>query len=74
MNAKYTHASNLLTQYTYQNVYNWYVNQLEFLFHSNFAIPCQYISITIKICFFTLFAAINKEHFSLTFAINAREK
>lgn len=66
MNAKSTHARNLLTQYTHQNEYNCYVNKLEFFFHSNFAISCQYIYITIKICcfvflfFFTLFAAINK--------------
>lgn len=50
MNAKSTHASNLLTQYTHQNRYNWYVNQQEFLSHSSFAIPCQYSYITINIC------------------------
>lgn len=51
MNAKSTHARNLLTQYTHQNGYNCYANQLEFLFHSKFAISCHYNYITIKIFF-----------------------
>lgn len=78
MNAKSTHARNILTQYTHKNEYNCYVNQLEFLFHSKFAIYCQYIYITIKIwgifVLFFFFAAINKQYFSQTFAINARKK